>query len=214
MKFPKFRFEKEGYSEEEGYSEDEWLTVSIAINSPYSELIRVKKYLKPYAEELGWDITQEDINNDEDENKVNIILSPELEERFSLEELSEDWDKIVGFAYSIYRDLMFNGDNKKTEEANKSALSIMNTKVEGEETRWFIKISYGFLSLEYLISDMVKAEKDNPEMVEKILPKNTEETLKLLYGKPKKKMTKKELEYYNNNKKFREELKERFGFDI
>ncbi len=230
--FEKVRaFFDEDYAEE--YEDSKrWINVEITVMTPYTELIKIKEGLKPFAEELEWEIESgNNIFTDIDKVKrVNVSLVPKEKGAITPEDYLEIKDKIVGLSYSIYRDLLHEGDNKKASKEFGETINITYTRMDGAEPKkedWIVAQSVGFLSMRYPLIERLKLEKKDKEKSLKIFGRTIEEDVKSIFSEKikEKKKTKlnlkkekegakfnKELE--NSNKKMKQELRDLFGFDI
>jgi len=92
-------------------NEDKWMQIEITIMTPYTELIKLKNTLKPYAEELDWEIQSGNNTSIEDNTKiggskikrVNVTLIPKNGGNISPIEFLNNKDKIVGLVFSIHK---------------------------------------------------------------------------------------------------------------
>ena len=138
-------------------------------------------------------------------------------------------DKIMGLSYSIYRDLLHQGDNKKASKDFRETINITYTRMDGAKPKkedWTVAQSIGFLSMRYPLVERVNLEKKDQEKALKIFGRTVGEDVKSIFSEePKKIKTKssskkseeeikfsKEVE--ESNKKMRQELRDLFGFDI
>lgn len=201
----------------------QWITLDISLWSPYTEVVRIKEALKPYAEELGWDIHSWDDTKDFDEEfgdfgselfkdfknidfkdkkntQVSINMYPG--ERLSPEGFSKVKDKIVHLVYAMHRDLLYGGDEKKAKKDFKETIHINYSRTEGHKPKrsdWTVKQSVGFLNIEYPLNKRLILEKKNKEEALKIFGRTIEDDVKSIFvkepiKKPKKKSSTKQTE--------------------
>lgn len=236
----------EEFSELGNYEDDEekWINIEITIMAPFTELIRLKTALKPYAEELEWEIESGSNTLIEDNTKiggsktkrVNVTLRPN-ENSISPIEFLNNKDKINGLVFAIHRDILHEGNHEKAIKDFKQTLNITYTRTQGHSPSkddYTLSESVSFLSYNYNLNDRIKFEKRNKKLALKLFGSTAEDDLKSIFkpeekkeskaknSKNSKKTTSKEekelLENFKdsdeNNKKFKQELEEIFGFKL
>jgi len=129
-------FEGEEYEEDYGEG-DRWIDIEITVMTHYTELIKIKEGLKPFAEELDWDMESgNNIFTDIDKVKrVNVTLSPKGYGKLTPEGYLEIKDKIVGLTYAIHKDLLHAGDHKKASKDFKETINITYTRMDGAQPK-------------------------------------------------------------------------------
>ena len=236
----------EQFSELGPYEDDEekWINIEITIMAPYTELIRLKTALKPYAEELDWEIESGSHTLIEDNTKVggsktkrvNVTLRPKGNSVSPIEFLNNK-DKINGLVFAIHRDILHGGNHEEAVKDFNQTININYTRTEGHspsKNDYTISESASFLSYNYRLIDRIRFEKRNKKLALKLFGSTAEEDLKSIFKpeekkeeKPKKtqqtkKSTSKEEKELSDkvkdldgsNKKFKQELEEVFGFKL
>ncbi len=206
---------------------NKWIEISITVMVPYTELVNIKKFLKEYADELGWDISSgthisEEITLKKEKIKrVNVTISPE-DNKISPEEFLKERDKIQGLNFALFRDIIYRGNHKKAIKKFKGYLQITYSKILGkklEKSNFLMSTSIGFLSYNYKLIDRVRFEKVNKKKAIELFGKTAEDDLREIFkdhGKEKLELSKKELKELEDSEDFKEfdELaKKELGFD-
>jgi len=220
-------FEGEDYGENYGedYGEgNSWIDVEITVMTPYTELIKIKEGLKPFAEELDWDIESgNNIFTDVDKIKrVNVTLSPKGYGKLTPEDYLEIKDKMVGLTYAIHKDLLHAGDHKKASKDFKETINITYTRMEGAKPKkmdWIVTQSASFMTIRYPLVKRINLEKKDKEKALEIFGKDVESDIKSIFTeipskKKKSKEDKLDKQLEESSDKMKEELRDLFGFDI
>jgi len=213
--------------DEEDYLGNQWITLDISLWSPYTEIVKIKEALKPYAEELGWDIHSWDDSKDFDEEfgdfgselfkdfknidfkdkkntQVSINMYPEG--RLSPEEFLKVKDKVIHLVYAMHRDLLYEGDDKKAQKDFKETIHINYSRTEGHKPKrsdWTVKQSMGFLNMSYPLNKRLNLEKKDKDKALKIFGRTIEEDVKSIFVKEPIKKSKRK----HSIKKTQEEVK-------
>lgn len=211
-----------GEEYEEGYGEgDRWIEVEITIMTPYTELIKIKEGLKPFAEELDWDIESgNNIFTDIDKTKrVNVTLSPKGYGKLTPDEYLNLKDKIIGLTFAIHKDLLHAGNHKKASKDFKGTINITYTRMEGAKPKkmdWIVTQSASFMTMRYPLVKRINLEKKDKEKALDIFGREVESDIKSIFTeKPsKKKKSKEDKQLEESSNKMKEELKELFGFNL
>jgi len=87
---------------------DKWIDIHIGLSVSSVYIVEVKKEMKEYADELGWEIEvdKEGHVNKDGGRLYNIDIFPKGR-KISPEELRKNNDKIRGFAYSILSNILY-----------------------------------------------------------------------------------------------------------
>ena len=85
-----------------------WMSIRIRLRSTYIEIVKMKQMLKPYADELGWVMAE---TEEAGTHIANILIMPEGGHIRPAEFLAKK-DKILGVAFAIWRDVIFEGKNE------------------------------------------------------------------------------------------------------
>jgi len=235
--------EKEDHFEEEfsklgDYpdNEEKWIDIDITIMTPYSELIKLKSALKPYAEELGWKI-ESDTNTEIEDNikvgggkikRVNITLSPK-DRAISPINFLNNKEKIMGLVFSIHRDIVHGGNHNKAVKDFRHTINITYTRLKGNKPSkedYIIRESVSFLNYSYKLIDRIKFEKRNKKLALELFERTVEEDIKSIFKEEPKKekaktksRTKKseeelkfEKQFEESGKRMKEEMRDLFGF--
>jgi hypothetical protein len=194
---------------------DKWIEIHYTVMVPYSELVNMKNYMKQYAELLGWELTY-DQNSLTDLDKItrtNVTVAP-AGSKISVKEFADNKAKILGFAFSMFRDLAYGGDEKKANENFKEGtvfrtmdMKLTHKKLISVTTpiRYFLMVhTLGFLEISYNVADRVEFEATYPEEALKAFSPNIKTFLKEMFSKSTKK---EELE-------LRKELENTFDFKL
>lgn len=83
--------------------DDDFIYVNMAIFSSPSALIKNKKRMSEYAEELGWVLDAQKTTDEEGNVKYQVLIKPK-KEKVSPSDLSEKHDLIVGFLQDLIND--------------------------------------------------------------------------------------------------------------
>ncbi|GEM_PF-1069385 len=213
-----FQKVKNFFADEEGedYFGNQWITLDISLWCPYSEMVRIKEALKPYAEELNWKIHSWDDTKDFDEefedfgselfkdfkkenfkDKKNTSVSVNMypDGRLTPDEFSKLREKIVSLVYAMHRDLIYGGDDKKAQKEFRETINMTYSRAEGHTPKrsdWIVKQSVGFLNIGYPLNKRLNFEKKDKEKALKIFGRTIEEDVKSIFAEePKKKAKKK-----------------------
>lgn len=230
---------------EEYYEDGEnWINIDITIMTPYSELIKLKSALKPYAEELDWEIESGSQTHTEDNTKiggekikrVNVTLRPKGGSISPIEFLNNK-DKIMGLEFSIHRDIFLDGNIKETINF-KQTWNITSFRQGNKSNKddYIMNKQISFLTYSYKLIDRIKFEDRNKTLALELFETTTEEDLRKIFKpeekketeskKEKIKKTNKESEdkekYFTKqmndleekNKRFKLEIEELFGFKL
>lgn len=236
----------EQFSELGPYEDDEekWINIEITIMAPYTELIKLKTTLKPYAEELDWEIESGSHTLVEDNTKVggsktkrvNITLRPNGDSISPIEFLNNK-DKINGLVFAIHRDILYGGNHEEAVKEFNQTININSTIRQGHSPNkrdYAMSESVSFLSYDYKLNDRIKFEKRNKKLALKLFGNTVEEDLKSIFKPEEKKdkklkktpqskktLSKEEKELLDeakdldkSNKKFKKKLEEVFGFKL
>lgn len=203
--------------EDEDYLGSQWITLDISLWCSYSELVRIKEALKPYAEELGWKIHSWDDTKDFDEefgdfgkeifkefkdfkkenlkDKKNLQVSVNMypDGRLTPDEFLKTKDKLVNLVYAMHRDLVYGGDNKKAQKDFGETIHFNYSRTEGHKPKksdWIVKQSVGFLNIEYPLNKRINFEKKDKEKALKIFGRTIEEDVQSVFSEKKNKKTK------------------------
>ncbi len=188
---------------------ERWINIEITLMTPYSELIRLKSALNPYAEELGWKLKSGDRTEVTDNTKsgkikkVNITLLPE-EGSISPIEFLNTKEKIQGLVFSILRDIVYKGDHEEAYKNFDSTINITRVSLKGDKynrSSYSIEESISFLSYSYKIIDRTNFEKTNKKEALALFGAPIEEVIKFIFEN-------------NKENEMAKEIKELFGFNI
>jgi len=219
-----YEYDNESYDYED---KDKWIDIGITVMVPYTELVNIKKFLREYANELGWEvssgthISEEITLKKEKIKRVNVTISPK-DNKISPGEFLKESEKIQGLNFALFRDLLYEGNHKKAAKNFKGYLQITYSKMLGKELKksdFMINTSIGFLSYNYRLIDRVRFEKKDRERAIELFGKTAEEDLKGIFegeGKEKLELSEKELKELKESddfKEFDEISKKELGFD-
>lgn len=232
--------EEDEFSELGNYqdNEEKWINIDITIMTPYSELIKLKTALKPYAEELGWKIESGRNTETLDSTKVggeivkrvNITLSPQGGTISPINFLNNE-EKIRGLVFSILRDIVYDGNHEEAVKNFKRTVHLSCIRPDGHEPNkedYTIRVSSSFLSYSYKLVDRINFEKRNKKLALELFGNTAEEDVKfILKEEPKKEkiktkpLTKKSKEELKREKQFEElerkmpdDMRDLFGFKM
>jgi hypothetical protein len=210
--------------------EGKWIEVDITIMTPFSELIKLKSALKPYAEELGWKLESESETDTIDNIKVggkkiariNVTLSPKNKVTSPINFLNMK-RKIMGLVFSINRDSVHEENHKEAvkdflhkKTLNRSSGTYVHTEYSMcEYISYSIRESTFFLNYSYKLKDRIKLEKGNKKLALELFGKTAEEDIKFFLKEEPKEERKSKIESEEYTEiPMKKELKDLFGFDI
>jgi hypothetical protein len=135
-----------------------WINAEISLLTTAIDLVKIKKVLKEYAEELGWEtiVDKKGEVTSDGIRRFEVKIAP-IGGKMSPEELRELKDKLIGFAVSITRDILYNGREISKEEFNKS----MITAIYPSEDLKKIVVTTGPIILTSPIEKFVELEKNH-----------------------------------------------------
>jgi len=182
-----------------------WIALDISLWCPYTEMVKVKEFLNPYAEELGWKIHSWDDTKDFDEEfgdfgkdlfkdfkkkdfkdkaKTQVTVNVYPDGRLTPEEFLKVKDKIVSLVYAMHRDLVHGGNNKKAQKEFRETIHFNYSRTDGNKPKksdWTVKQSVGFLNIEYPLYKRLNFEKKDKEKALKLFGRTIEEDMKSVF---------------------------------
>jgi len=217
--------------EEGSYDGEGWIDINIRVMSPFSELVSIKRWLEPFAEELGWEIQSGNEIEEIDVKRVNITLKPKENKKFTPKEFLENKDKLFGLTYAIHRELLCKGNEKKAQQGFREQISILSLKAKGAEPKksdWIVLESASFLNYRYNLAKRINFEKKNKEKAIELFSRTVEEDVKSLFSdeepkesktsstssKKSKEDSKFEKDSKESSKKMKQELKDLFELNL
>jgi len=143
---------------------DRWMNIKIALSANAANLIKVKKAMKEYAEELDW-VLETDKEGWLEDNRIrryDITISPKTG-KISPEEFAKIKSKLVGFVFSILKDVI----GEKLEVVKGKQIIKTHISASKDWKRCYIKMG-DILTIYCDIKDFLQLEKLNPKLVENL----------------------------------------------
>lgn len=148
----------------EDLENDKWVEIHIGLMSPSTEIIKIKKDLNDYANELGWEINidKKGVVDEEGNRVFNIRISPKGD-KISPEELREKSDIINGFSVSVLRDVIYVGRENELSEISRTWLAYRN-----EEKKCILDVRLAdVLIINCELKKAIKLELESPNLFKK-----------------------------------------------
>ena len=150
-----------------------WIKVRLGMGSASTGLIKNKKLMKEYADELGWKVTtyKEGIVNEDGIRIYFIRAIPNKQMLLSPEEFRKLKNKLTGFAYELHLD--FEGENADFLRYESPLTNIMSIKKPQD---LIIQQAWGnILIIEYPITKAIQLEKEDPNLAEYLFERQVED---------------------------------------
>jgi hypothetical protein len=149
----------------EDLENSKWVYVHIGLASASFDIIKVKKDLKDYSEELNWEISvdKKGYVNEKGDRMFNIDIHPNGG-KISPEELREKKDFIEGFSVSVLRDIIYFG--RENDLPERLSISWFAYKNEDKIDTLNIQLAE-VLTIECDLKKAIKLEKENPNLFKK-----------------------------------------------
>jgi hypothetical protein len=141
--------------------EEEWINIGISVLAPKEKADGMEKLLKPYADELGWEIASAP-NHEGD--KMQISLLPPSR-RVSPEELNGNLKRIAGVSFGILKDIIYLGDREKALKNYMQGMVLTAARhPQHKKEILFLGHTMGFLWFNYPLRARMNLEKENHEL--------------------------------------------------
>ena len=183
------------------------IEIKFSVSTTSSGIIAVKKEFKEYAEELSWDVrTDKEGSVDEDGSRMyEIIISPRGK-KISPEEFRKKKGKLVGFVYSILRNIIYPvSEGYEDEEVFKKIITTINIRADKKKCIYTIG---DVLFLEIETDKLLELEKKHHNLARAIF----DITLKEWKDDLQKQLKKSSRFWFNRNKKEKEIKQELIDF--
>jgi len=152
-----------------------WIKASLSIEFVASSLIRNKKWMKEYADELGWilEVDKEGSVGEDGNRFYEVRVVPDSSQKISPEELRKVIDKLKGFAQEIYSVLY---PEEREFEFQNRIINFQTAKTPEEPTLIF---DYSrVLLLEYKFIDRVELFRKSPNLDKFIFERTLQDEVK------------------------------------
>jgi len=153
---------------------ERWIKIELSMICNAALLIKNKKRMQEYADELGWRVVVDKEGTiHESGNRVYGIkaVPQDKDEKISPEECRLLWDKLLGFSYSLLIDL--SDDNEVVHTFGDNIIKFMT--VSKKEDVIFQLILGDTLLLEYPLIKRIELEKVEPNLAKIIFQRYTQE---------------------------------------
>ena len=182
--------------------EEEWINIGISISVSKAKAPEMEKLLKPYADELKWQIS----SKGESEEKSQILINPQSG-HISPEDLNKQINKIAGVSFGILKDIAYLGDREKALQNHMHGFVITSAILPKTKREiFFLGHTIGFLWFNYDISKRLALEKGNPELALSLFFNKTVE------GEVREFFQKKQPK--ENDAELKSKLEELYGFKL
>lgn len=148
--------------------DNKFIHINMVILSRASSLIKNKKRMKEYAEELDWELDTKKVSDETGEIWYQILIKPK-QEKISPSELSEKRDLIFGFLQDLIY-YLYEGCEELPKHINSATHTIGTYKDKNKKEFVGIKVNIVESALE-IFFDVPKGiilEKEYPELFKKI----------------------------------------------
>ncbi len=161
---------------------EDWINIGIAITIPKDKAKELEGLLKPYADELKWDI----FSTDEDEQKSQLSIAPKSG-RLSPQALKDNLDKIAGVGFGILKDIVYLGDKEKALQNYMQGFVITSAILPKTKREvFFLGHTIGFLWFNYEVSKRLALEESDKDFAVSLFFDTTaEDELKDFFAKKK-----------------------------
>ncbi len=150
---------------------------------PYQDLARTKNALGPYAEGLGWAISE---GNAGAGNMATLIVAPPRT-AISPRDYAAGQRRIFDASYAIFRDLVFGGDDEKAKKRILTSKTIDIVGAKGGQkpkTADFVfRQKFGLLLISYPLFIRVRLERQDPALASAMFGGPLMEDLRALFGR-------------------------------
>lgn len=163
--------------------EDEWINIGISVLASNDKAEGMEKLLRPYADELGWELSSTSV---QEGNKTQISLMPPSRS-ISPEKLNGSLKKIAGVSFGILKDIVYLGDREKALKNYMQGIVLTAARhPQHKKEALFLGHTLGFLWFNYPLRARLALEKKNPELALSLFfNQTTEQQLREYFQKKK-----------------------------
>lgn len=150
--------------------DEDFIYINMTIFVRPSSLIKSKKRMQEYADELGWKMVSQKGTNEEGEVSYDVMIKPK-KEKLSPSELSEQQDLIIGFLQEMVNDI-YSGYSTEDLPSQLNQITRHIGKYKTKDNKEFVGVNINLvgqaLEIFFDLSKGLLLEKEHPKLANKI----------------------------------------------